>query len=85
MTLFKKKKPFISYRVYMCVDEDDTESVEKYNFKWDNEYKTWYLDAHKYAESEISKQEHIKMIFYPVQSLWTTSIFFYNFIIYVQG
>tara|TARA_Y100000389_G_C17419158_1_gene495599 strand:- start:347 stop:577 length:231 start_codon:yes stop_codon:yes gene_type:complete len=65
MTLFKKKKPFISYRVYMCVDEDDTESVEKYNFKWDNEYKTWYLDAHKYAESEISKQEHIKMIFTP--------------------
>ena len=33
MGIFKIKKPFISYRVYMCVDEDDTETAEKYNFK----------------------------------------------------
>jgi hypothetical protein len=65
MGIFKTKKPFISYRVYMCVDEDDTETAEKYNFKWDNEYKAWYLDAHKYTESEISKKEHIKMRFNP--------------------
>jgi len=52
----------------MCVDEDDTESATKYNFEWDNEYKTWYLDGHKYKESIIAKDVHIKMTFTPFKA-----------------
>lgn len=65
MGLFKKTKPFISYRVYMCVDEDDTDNAEKFGLVWDKEYKTWYLDGHKYSESDICKIDHIKLMFNP--------------------
>jgi len=65
MSLFKKIKPFISYRVYMCVDEDDTDSAQQFGFEWDKEYKTWYLDGPKYTESPIAKLDHIKMKFTP--------------------
>jgi hypothetical protein len=65
MSIFKKQKPFISYRVYMCVEEDDVDTPIQYNLKWDNEYKTWYLDGHSYAESKIAKQVDIKMALKP--------------------
>lgn len=65
MSLFKKTKPFVSYRVYMNVDEEDTESVTEYGFKWDDEYKTWYLDGYEYINSNIAKDERIKMKFSP--------------------
>lgn len=67
MPIFKHIKPFISYRIYMCVDEDDTDTASEYNLEWDKEYKTWYLDGHKYAKSKIATQDHIRAVLKPFQ------------------
>lgn len=68
MSLFKKTKPFISYRVYLQVGEGDAESPKYYGMEWDNEYKTWYLDGHKYNDSVIAKDERIKRLFTPFRA-----------------
>lgn len=65
---FKVIKPFISYRVYMSVEPNDKEIAEEYNFEWDKEYNCWYLDGHKYLESEISKKQHLKDLFKPFKA-----------------
>ena len=68
MTLFKKSKPFISFRVYMCVAEDDTETANRFNLEWDKYFKTWYLDGDKYAESKIANLAHIKSVLKPFRA-----------------
>lgn len=68
MTLFKKQKPFISFRVYMCVDKDDTDTAKQFNLEWDKTMTTWYLDGHKYAESQITKRPDIKNILKPFRA-----------------
>jgi len=68
MSLFRKKKPFISFRIYMCVAEDDKNTANQFNLQWDNEYKTWYLDGDKYAESKIAKQVPVKMRLKPFRA-----------------
>jgi hypothetical protein len=67
MTIFKSRKPFISYRIYMCVEKDDTDTARQFNLEWDSEYKTWYLDGHKYIESKIAKQANIRKVLKPFQ------------------
>ena len=68
MGFFKKQKPFISFRVYMCVAEDDLDTANQFNLQWDAEFKTWYLDGDKYAESKIAKQDHVKMRLRPFRA-----------------
>jgi hypothetical protein len=68
MSVFKPYKPFISFRVYMCVAEADTNTANKYNLIWDKEYETWYLDGHKYKESDIYKQVDIKRVLKPFRA-----------------
>ena len=65
MPLFKTIKPFISIRIYMCVDKDDIKTKEKYNLQWDKEYETWYLDACEYDKSPISNNPAIKDMLQP--------------------
>ena len=65
MVIFTRTKPFISYRVYMCIDVNDIENVERFGFEWDKEYNAWYLDGHKYKDSLIAKDDVIKMMFKP--------------------
>jgi hypothetical protein len=65
MSIFKVQKPFISFRIYMCVDEDDDDTARQFSLKWDKEYNTWYLDGHIYEESQIAKQDNIKNIMKP--------------------
>ena len=65
MPLFKVQKPFISYRVYISIDANDKETATQFNLEWDKEYNCWYLDGHKYKESQISKDQSLKRSMQP--------------------
>ena len=75
---FIKNKPFVSFRVYMIVEEGyDTDELKQYNFEWGKEFGLWYLENDKYIASPISKSEELKMQFQPFKAIGNHQYFLY--------